>query len=310
MPKLLVATFFGVSLTALAWTGSLHAQVACKSVDEMTPAGRASRVEAVRNATPEALTAFVELTTALRDRPGKIVGGHLTSIQDNPWQVALVRAVVAEPVRSQFCGGSIIQNEWVLTAAHCVRNSTVREDPKRVDIVVGTSQYAIGGERIKAAAIHTHPQYNQTTMDNDFALIRLEKPMTKGQTIQLADANTQLTDGLLACVSGWGATSEGGPGAIDLLGAQVPVVATNVCNQPASYNGDITAAMFCAGKEQGGVDSCQGDSGGPISASVGGRTTLIGVVSWGEGCARRLKYGVYARVPVAADWIATTTKSK
>jgi secreted trypsin-like serine protease len=79
-----------------------------------------------------------------------------------------------------------------------------------------------------------------------------------------------------------------------------------VCNQPASYNGDILASMFCAGKTEGGVDSCQGDSGGPGSAIINGRTTLVGVVSWGDGCARRLKYGVYSRISTAAEWIATT----
>ena len=83
-------------------------------------------------------------------------------------------------------------------------------------------------------------------------------------------------------------------------------MSTTVCNQPASYNGDILASMFCAGKTDGGVDSCQGDSGGPASAIIDGRTTLVGVVSWGEGCARRLKYGVYSRISTAAEWIATT----
>jgi transmembrane serine protease 11D len=196
--------------------------------------------------------------------------------------------------------------DWILTAAHCVRNSVVREDPKRVEIVAGSSQYAIGGERIKVAAIHTHPSYNQTTMDNDFALLRLQSPMTKGTIIQTADATTPLADGTKVCVSGWGATAEGGPGAIDLLGAELPTVSTTVCNKPESYGGDILATMFCAGKPEGGVDSCQGDSGGPVSATVYGRATQVGVVSWGEGCARRLKYGVYSRVSTAAVWIAKT----
>jgi secreted trypsin-like serine protease len=258
----------------------------------------------LQNATPEALAAFRQLSL---DPPrGKIVGGHLTLIDNNPWQIAMVRAAVPEPTRSQFCGGSIIGNDWILTAAHCVKNSIVREDPTRVEIIAGSSQYAIGGERLKVAAIHTHPRYNQATMDNDFALLRLQTPMTKGQIIALADAKTDLRDGTNMCVSGWGATAEGGPGAIDLLGADVPVVSTSVCNEPASYNGDILASMFCAGKKEGGVDSCQGDSGGPGSAIINGRTTLVGVVSWGEGCARRLKYGVYSRVSTAAEWISST----
>jgi transmembrane serine protease 11D len=79
-----------------------------------------------------------------------------------------------------------------------------------------------------------------------------------------------------------------------------------VCNERDSYDGGILPSMFCAGKMEGGVDSCQGDSGGPGSAIINGRTTLVGVVSWGDGCARRLKYGVYSRISTAAEWIATT----
>jgi len=301
----MTTTFACISLISLcSFTVVAHAQSACKRVDDTSGPLPARSAQALQNATPEALAAFRQLSL---DPPrGKIVGGHLTLIDNNPWQIAMVRAAVPEPTRSQFCGGSIIGNDWILTAAHCVKNSIVREDPTRVEIIAGSSQYAIGGERLKVAAIHTHPRYNQATMDNDFALLRLQTPMTKGQIIALADAKTDLRDGTNMCVSGWGATAEGGPGAIDLLGADVPVVSTSVCNEPASYNGDILASMFCAGKKEGGVDSCQGDSGGPGSAIINGRTTLVGVVSWGEGCARRLKYGVYSRVSTAAEWIATT----
>jgi transmembrane serine protease 11D len=303
--KTMTTTFACISLISLcSFTVVAHAQSACKRVDDTSGPLPARSAQALQNATPEALAAFRQLSL---DPPrGKIVDGHLTLIDNNPWQIAMIRAVVPEPTRSQFCGGSIIANDWILTAAHCVKNSVVREDPTRVEIIAGSSQYAIGGERLKVAAIHTHPRYNQATMDNDFALLRLQTPMTKGQIIALADAKTDLGDGTTMCVSGWGAISEGGPGAIDLLGAEVPIVSTPVCNAPASYNGDILPSMFCAGKKEGGVDSCQGDSGGPGSAVINGRTTLVGVVSWGEGCARRLKYGVYSRVSTAAEWIATT----
>jgi secreted trypsin-like serine protease len=295
----------GISLILpLTLTSAGFGQDACARVDD-SPSARAVRsAESVRDASPQALAAFRELN---RIPPrGRIVGGHLTLISNNPWQIAMIRAVVPEPTRSQFCGGSLIRNGWVLTAAHCVRNSIVREDASRVEIIVGSSQYGIGGERLKVAAIHTHPQYNQTTMDNDFALLRLQTPMTKGQLIHITDKNTQVPDGTELCLSGWGATSEGGPGSIDLLGAKLPTVSNDVCNQPQSYNGDVLASMMCAGKEEGGIDSCQGDSGGPASAMLQGRHTLVGVVSWGEGCARRLKYGIYSRVSTAAEWIART----
>lgn len=304
-----IAAYFGIALgLMLSLTTAGYTQSPCQSPDEVTPGAAAATsrsLKAFQEATPEALRAFRELN--LNPPRGRIVGGHVILIENNLWQIAMVRASVAEPTRSQFCGGSIIGDTWILTAAHCVRNATVREDPSRVDVIAGTSQYAIGGERLKVAEIHTHPKYNQSTMDHDFALLRLQSPVTKGKVIELAKENTQIREGTNACVSGWGATFEGGPGSIDLLGAEVPMVSNDVCNQPESYGGDVTATMMCAGRKEGGIDSCQGDSGGPLSTLVGGRTTLIGVVSWGEGCARRLKYGIYSRVPTVAPWIASTT---
>src|SRR5829696_8155701 len=288
-------------LLGLATVG--YGQAARAQGSGTTPAAADARQEAIR-ANPQAAA------IARREVTGRIVGGDPVLISDNPWQVALVRGFLPEPQRSQFCGGSLIRGDWVLTAAHCVRNSIVREDPARINAVVGTPQFFTGGERITVAAIHVHPQYSTQTQDSDYALLRLSKPVTTGGTavarpIDLADANTQVPDGTAALVTGWGATSEGAPGSLDLLGAEVPSVSAAICNRPESYNGDITANMMCAGKETGGIDSCQGDSGGPLSATLQGRRVLIGVVSWGEGCARRLKYGVYARVTAAAQWVTS-----
>jgi secreted trypsin-like serine protease len=313
MKTVSVAACLGISLGAfLSLTNAGYTQAPngdpCQSVDqEMTRAVAVTpkSLQAFQQASPEALQAFRELN---RESPtGRIVGGKPVFVENNLWQVAMIRASVAEPRRSQFCGGSIIGNDWILTAAHCVRNSIARDDPARVDVIAGTPQFALGGERLKVAEIHVHPNFNQSTMDFDFALLRLSSPMTQGKAIALADGNTQVANGANTCVTGWGATLEGGPGSIDLLGARVPIVSTETCNRPESYNGDITANMICAGKEEGGVDSCQGDSGGPLSLQVGGNQTLIGVVSFGEGCARRLKYGIYSRVSVAAPWVASTT---
>jgi secreted trypsin-like serine protease len=310
MTRVSIAAYVGLALGLLLslTTAGYTKEHPCQSVEEAMPGAAAATprsLKAFQEATPEALQAFRELN--LNPPRGRIVDGVPVFIENNLWQIAMVRASVAEPRRSQFCGGSIIGDTWILTAAHCVRNSIVREDPKRVEVIAGSSQYAIGGERLKVAAIHTHPKYNESTMDHDFALLRLQSPVTQGKVIEWAKEQTQVSEGTNTCVTGWGATFEGGPGSIDLLGAEVPIVSNEVCNRPESYNGDITAAMMCAGRKEGGVDSCQGDSGGPLTISDGGRTTLIGVVSWGEGCARRLKYGVYSRVSVAAPWIASTT---
>jgi secreted trypsin-like serine protease len=283
--------------------------VTCLSISAAAVwASTPGRAQSVMNL-DAAIKANPQAAAIARGATGRIVGGEVVSIANHPWQVALVRGLVEEPVRSQFCGGSIIAPTWVLTAAHCVRNSIVREDPTRINIVVGTSQFFTGGERVQVAAIHVHTQYNSATQDSDFALLRLTKPITTpvAKPIDLADKNTELAEGAKTVVTGWGATAEGGPGSLDLLGAEVPVVSNATCNKPESYNGDITPNMLCAGKEIGGIDSCQGDSGGPQTASVQGKAVLVGVVSWGEGCARRLKFGVYARVTSALPWIASTT---
>src|SRR5262249_9619148 len=204
----------------------------------------------------EAIDANPQVAAIARATP-KIVGGEPVDIADRPWQVALVRGLDPEPKRSQFCGASVIDPGWVLTAAHCVRNTLVREDPSRVNVVVGTSQFFLGGERIPVAAIHVHPKYVDQTHDFDFALLRLTRSVTMGggavtKPVDLADANAQIPDGTKVFVSGWGAVSEGGPGSLDLLGVEIPIVSNDVCNKPESYGGDVTTNMLCAGRASGG----------------------------------------------------------
>ena len=232
-----------------------------------------------------------------------IVGGMpVESIGDVPWQVALVDS----GTRNQFCGGSLIADTWILTAAHCVDNWFVGTDPSRLDVVLGTLAYGSGGEQISVSAIHLHPNWDDGSLDFDAALLELDSSATEGGTIAIHGTGEILPEGLPVQVTGWGATSEGGPGSTILLGVEVPVVSTDTCNERESYGGRITDAMFCAGEREGGKDACQGDSGGPVAVDLDGTDTLIGIVSWGHGCARRLKYGVYTRVSEVADWASET----
>ena len=93
----------------------------------------------------------------------------------------------------------------------------------------------------------------------------------------------------------------------DLLKASVPYTDTSTCNEAAAYNGRIGPGMMCAGFKEGGVNSCQGDSGGPLVWRTAEGPVLVGIVSFGEGCARKLKYGVYTRVSAFGDWIDRVT---
>jgi len=235
----------------------------------------------------------------------RIIGGNAVDISDFKWQVALIRGYAPEPMRSQFCGGTLIAADIVLTAAHCVDNNIVRKEANRIDIVAGTAFYASGGERIHVDAIFIHPQWNANTNDYDFAILKLSSKSVMGAPIPL-QAQAPVV-GSLAEVSGWGALSEGGTSSPDLLAAQLPIVSLDECNKKDSYNGELTSEMLCAGMRDGGIDSCQGDSGGPL-VSVATRK-LIGVVSFGEGCARSLKYGVYAQVSSAIPWIRSFNAS-
>jgi secreted trypsin-like serine protease len=245
------------------------------------------------------------------ERP-KIIGGKPAAPNEYPWQASLVVSWIADASQAHFCGGSILNNQWIVTAAHCL----VGLEAIDVHVVTGSNVLSPGVLRVNAARLITHANYNPQTQDQDIALIELKTPLPLGTTMQqivpLAPAQEDqvlVVDRLLT-VTGWGATSEGGRAVKDLQEVDVPFVAREACNDPLSYNGKITGNMICAGKAVGGQDSCQGDSGGPlVFRPEGGEPRLVGVVSWGEGCARPGKYGVYTRLTQYADWMKTCTAS-
>jgi len=127
-----------------------------------------------------------------------------------------------------------------------------------------------------------------------------------GDIIPLAQGREELKPCQMLEVTGWGRTKEKGPAATILQEAEVPVVGNATCNAPDAYNGAIKSKMLCAGYQGGKIDSCEGDSGGPLVLRGKDGPVLVGVVSWGEGCAREQRYGVYTRVDAYSDWIADT----
>jgi trypsin len=226
----------------------------------------------------------------------RIVGGEPTDIKQHPWQVALT-------IGANLCGGSIIAQSWVLTAAHCV---TPTPKPSEVKAKANATDYMHGGVWTEIERTVVHEKYNPSTFEHDLALIKLKSP-TAGRVIPLASAALSVPSGQPLEVTGWGVTAEGGTAAsATLRKAVVPYVDNAACNIAAAYNGSIKPGMMCAGVKEGGIDACQGDSGGPLVWRTSDGPILVGVVSSGQGCARKLKYGVYTRVSAYRDWIDRT----
>lgn len=237
----------------------------------------------------------------------RIVGGHPARIEDSPWQVALIFGQYKEPFRAQFCGGSIINVDWVVTAAHCIVNDSVNRNPANVDVIANTTFYNSGGDRVGVKEVIVHEKYKPTNNDFDIALLHLGSHVAKLTPIVLPRSADPLPPDTKLIVTGWGAIREGSPGTAYLVSANIPVVANDVCNQPLSYNHTITDNMICAGLRDGGLDSCQGDSGGPAVAVSNNTNLLMGIVSLGEGCARKYKYGVYTNVRAFRSWLDAHT---
>ncbi|KAM5349925.1 hypothetical protein ACJ41O_006430 [Fusarium nematophilum] len=226
-----------------------------------------------------------------------IVGGEQAVPGDFPFIVSLSRTG-----GSHFCGGTLLNADTVLTAAHCSTGQTA----SRVQVRAGSLKRNTGGTLVGVSQIIIHPSYSSSTINNDVAIWRLSTPISTGSSVSYARLPAQGSDpvaGSLATVAGWGTTSEGGTSSpVDLRKVTVPIVSRATCR--AQYGTSrITNNMFCAGLEQGGKDSCQGDSGGPIIDDATG--TLIGVVSWGEGCAQPDFSGVYARVGSLLPFISS-----
>ena len=234
-----------------------------------------------------------EVESGDRDQ-NAIVGGSDAMPGQFPHQVSL-----QSRYGSHFCGASVIGEQWILTAAHCVDGESASGLRVRVDSVYRNS----GGATYNISQVVVHPSYNDYTQNADVALLRVSGTMDV-EPIRLANNtadDTIAAPGVYGSVSGWGALSEGGSSPNRLQFVEVPMLTNASCN--VSYNGDITNNMVCAGYPQGGQDSCQGDSGGPLVVDNGGEWVQNGVVSWGHGCARPGKPGVYARISQFQSWV-------
>ncbi|WP_414167789.1 S1 family peptidase [Streptoverticillium reticulum] len=234
-----------------------------------------------------------------------VVGGQAVSIADAPWAVALASRDRFGPIRSgQFCGGALVGRTTVVTAAHCLSREVLGGDPsdaKDLRVIVGrTDLRTRQGSELPPKSIWVNPDFDPETNAGDVAVITLATPVPDNYPITMAQAGDgAYAPGTSAGVYGWGDMIGNGNYADGLRASQVFVLEDEQCRrvypggQEAVYQ---SSSMLCAGVLQGGRDACQGDSGGPLVA--GGR--LVGLVSWGSGCALPQHPGVYTRISAVA----------
>ncbi|XP_073696136.1 transmembrane protease serine 4b [Garra rufa] len=226
----------------------------------------------------------------------RIVGGVDTAIEHWPWQVSL------QWNHQHVCGGALLSTRWIVSAAHCFTGRT--RELSRWTVALGRTQVAVSrGVRVEMIVVHR--DYSRLSNDYDIAMLKLTWPVTVGESIlPVCLPPHQLSVKEMLVVTGWGLLKEKGELSSVLQKASVPLIDRSECSKPSVYGPVITPRMLCAGFLEGNIDACQGDSGGPL-VYLSSRWQLMGVVSWGVGCAREGKPGVYTDVSQLLDWIYT-----
>jgi uncharacterized repeat protein (TIGR01451 family) len=267
---------------------------------------------------------IVTLTVSVMAAPDQpdIVGGEEAVPGAWPWQAALIHSDATNLYDGQYCGGVLVDEFWVLTAAHCVKNY----DTADFDVALGVHDLLDpepNYQRISPSNIIINPDYNPDLNDSDIALIRLETPavITEGEEgglpVQPADLVAEDAGslvGILSMVTGWGnRLGQPDPGGYDypetLYQVELPIVSNEACSAAFENNyiyAEITDNMMCAGFiYKGGRDACYGDSGGPlvIQDPDSEEWQLAGLVIWGYGCGLPGLPGVYTRVSQFTSWV-------
>uniref|UniRef100_A0A2K5NYX2 Acrosin n=1 Tax=Cercocebus atys TaxID=9531 RepID=A0A2K5NYX2_CERAT len=246
----------------------------------------------------------------------RIVGGKAAQHGAWPWMVSL-QIFTYGSHRYHACGGSLLNSRWVLTAAHCFVGKNKVYDWR---LVFGAKEITYGNNKpVKAPLqeryvekIIIHEKYNSATEGNDIALVKITPPISCGRFVGpgcLPHFKAGLPRGPQICwVAGWGYIEEKAPRPSSMLmEARVDLIDLDLCNSTQWYNGRIQPTNVCAGYPLGKIDTCQGDSGGPLMCkdSKKGAYVVVGITSWGVGCARAKRPGIYTATWPYLNWIAS-----
>lgn len=233
------------------------------------------------------------------ERDGKIIGGVAAKRGQFPNQVAILRSS-----GSIYCGGSILTESIVLTAAHCKMANVAN-----FKVLAGSLSYINyqkeNGQLRSIAKFTPHKQYENVGNGFDIALVKVTQPFQFNsfvQSIELSSSGEYPTGSVVA--SGWGLTIDGDNNSIPEFLQTVILSAVKYSHCARSW-GRLPANVLCATLP--GKDTCQGDSGGPLAENIGGKLVQVGITSFGEDCASKTLPGIYTEVTKYIDWINRTT---
>ncbi|XP_017889338.1 trypsin-3-like [Ceratina calcarata] len=235
---------------------------------------------------------------------GRIVNGSKAELKQFPYQISLRRSYSNQ----HFCGGSLIDKKFVLTAAHCLVQDDITLQPWTILLVGGQINLNDENGQIRGVdKVYVHPRFVEATLQNDIALLRVKVAFETGPYLNVIPMAAQTpTPGTICQVAGWGYPSEDNKETSNsLMYIDLPLISRERCKKLWEGQTDFPMGMMCAGYEDGHKDACQGDSGGGMICNG----VLAGVVSGGYGCARPGYPGIYSDVYYYRDWISENTGS-